>query len=312
MPDRMPSSIEPMKARIGEPGAGVEWQFEVKWDGYRAIAFCGGKFRLQGRRLNAIGADYPEIAGLGDDPAADGLILDGELVVFDEAGRPDFQLMQARRDLGLKAHFLVFDLLWSAGRDLRGRPYRERRERLEQTGLEGERWSVPDRIEGDLGDVMEATAGLGLEGVVAKDPESPYVEGSRSGYWLKVKNTNRQEFVVGGWTSGKGHRSGTLGSLLVGYRDRPGGRLRYAGRVGTGMDDRLLRRLAGELAAEERADPPFVPEDLGQIPRGAHWCEPRLVIEVRFTQWTRDGRLRNPVFLGFRPDKPAAEVVREA
>lgn len=307
---RMPETIEPMKATLGAPGPGTDWQFEVKWDGYRAIAFCGMKFRLQGRRLNEIGPDFPEIAGLGEDPAAEGLILDGELVVFDEEGHPDFQLMQARRDLGLRANFLAFDLLWQKGRDLRESPYHVRRELLEGLGLAGPRWNVPDRIDASLEEALTATARLGLEGVVAKDPESPYVSGRRSRYWMKVKHRRRQEFVVGGWLPGKGHRSGTLGSLLVGYQEAGAG-LRFAGRVGTGLDDRLLARLSSELAALERSKSPFTPEDVSGLPRDARWCEPRMVIEVGFTQWTRDGRLRNPTYLGERPDKDPSEVVRE-
>ncbi|MDQ2622326.1 MAG: non-homologous end-joining DNA ligase, partial [Actinomycetota bacterium] len=279
--------------------------------GYRAIAFCGDTFRLQGKRLNDITGSYPELAGLGEDRVAKGNVLDGELVIFDEDGIPDFQLMQIRRERNLKASFLVFDLLWSDGTDLRSRPYSERRERLEDLGLAGERWSVPDRLEGELAQVLAATADVGLEGVVAKLPDSPYVSGTRTRYWLKVKNQRRQEFVVGGWLPGKGHRSGTLGSLLLGYNDDDRGLLRFAGRAGTGMDDRLLGQITAELAGSRRDESPFRPGDLADVPRNAIWCEPRMVVEVRFTQWTRDGRLRNPVFVGIRRDKVPEEVVRE-
>jgi bifunctional non-homologous end joining protein LigD len=307
----MPESIEPMKARLDDPDEGVDWEFEVKWDGYRAIAFCGDALRLQGRRLNEIGPDFPEIKPLGQDRQARGLVLDGELVVSDENGRPDFQLMQSRRELQLEAHFMIFDLLWAEGHDLRTDPYRERRERLEGMGLAGPNWSVPDRLDGSLADVMEATAALGLEGVIAKDPDSPYVSGRRTGYWLKVKHLRRQEFVVGGWLPGKGHRADTLGSLLVGVSDGASDRLRFAGRIGTGMGDELLTELSTRLRESARPDSPFRDEDIAAIPSNAAWCEPRIVIEAKFTEWTRDGRLRNPVFLGFRPDKTPAEVVRE-
>lgn len=307
----MPDVIEPMKARLDSPGAGVEWNFEVKWDGYRAIAFCDRDgLRLQGRKLNRIDGDFPELGQLGRDRDARGLVLDGELVVLDDDGRPSFQLMQARRERRLQAHFMIFDLLWARGRDLRGESYAHRREELERVDLDGPTWSAPDRLDGTLEEVLEVTSALGLEGILAKDPDSRYVEGRRTGYWLKVKHTRQQEFVIGGWTPGKGHRSGTLGSLLVGFHDDEGA-FRYAGRVGTGMDDQLLRRLAADLAADSRADSPFEPGDRDAIPRDALWCEPRIVIEARFTQWTSDGRLRNPVFVGFRPDKEPAEVVRE-
>ena len=307
----MPDSIEPMKARLGDPDEGVDWEFEVKWDGYRAIAFCADGLRLQGRRLNEIGPDFPEIEPLGKDRQARGLVLDGELVVSDENGRPDFQLMQSRRELRLEAHFMIFDLLWVGGQDLRADPYRERRERLEGLALAGPTWSVPDRLDGTLADVMEATAALGLEGVIAKDPDSPYVSGRRTGYWLKVKHLRRQEFVVGGWLPGKGHRADTLGSLLVGYNDGVSGRLRFAGRVGTGMDDEMLAELSTRLLESARPDSPFRADDIAAIPSNAVWSEPRIVVETKFTEWTRDGRLRNPAFLGLRPDKDPAEVVRE-
>lgn len=307
----MPSQIEPMKASLGDPDPGLDWNFEVKWDGYRAIAFCDGNLRLQGRRLNDITATYPELGPLGDDRTARGNVFDGELVVFDERGVPDFQLMQVRRERNLTASFLIFDLLWSDGEDLRARPYTERRELLERIDPSGDRWSVPSRLDGELTEVLAATAELGLEGVVAKLPDSPYVPGARTRFWMKVKNLRRQEFVVGGWLPGKGHRAGTLGSLLLGYYESAGGPLRYAGRVGTGMDDGLLKEIAGKLSEIRRDESPFANADPGDLPRTATWCEPRMVVEIRFTQWTRDGRLRNPVFLGFRPDKSPAEVVRE-
>ncbi len=306
----MPTQIEPMKAKLGDPDPGSPWEFEVKWDGYRALAFCGDRFRLQGRRLDDITASYPELSPPSTAGPVRGKVLDGEIVVFDRDGRPDFQLMQVRRERGLEANFLIFDLLWSDGTDLRERPYAERRERLEGLGIAGDRWSVPERVEGELNEVLAATAELGLEGIVAKRPDSPYVSGTRTGFWLKVKNTTRQEFVVGGWLPGKGHRAGTLGSLLLGYHDRDG-RLRFAGRVGTGMDERILTALAGELAASATGERPFEDVAPGDIPAEARWCEPRIVVEVRFTLWTRDGRLRNPVFVGFRPDKRPREVVRE-
>lgn len=307
----MPEAIEPMKARLGSPGDDVDWNFEVKWDGYRAIAYCDEVFRLQGRRMNEIAPDFPELELLGADESARGLVLDGELVVMDEDGRPSFQLMQARRELHLQVHFMIFDLIWMEGQDLRSRPYSERRDLLEDRELAGATWTVPERLDGTLDEVLDVTSALGLEGILAKDPESPYVEGRRSSYWLKVKHTRQQEFVIGGWIPGKGHRSGTLGSLLVGFQDDETEQLRFAGRVGTGMDDQLLKKLSADLSAEARDEAPFRPQDLAAVPTDARWCEPRIVIEARFTEWTSDGRLRNPVFLGFRPDKPAAEVVRE-
>ncbi len=309
--EAMPERIEPMKARLEDPDPTRDWQFEVKWDGYRAIAFCGDRLKLQGRRLNEITADFPELAPLAAQEGCSGCIFDGELAVFDEGGIPDFQLMQARRDLGLEVRFLIFDLLWSEGQDLRSRSYLERRRLLEGIGPAGSHWSVPERLDGDLDEVMAATAALGLEGVIAKDPDSPYVSGRRTRYWRKVKHVRRQEFVIGGWLPGRGHRASTLGALLVGYHDPPGGELRFAGRVGTGMSQRLLAELAHDLSSHRRETPPFRESDLAAIPRDAEWTEPRTVVEVKFTQWTQDGFLRNPVFVGYRPEKAPDEVVRE-
>lgn len=305
-----PQTIKPMKATLEDHVPGDEWHCEVKWDGYRAIAFCDGGFRLQGKRLNEITADFPELTGLGESRDAAGTILDGELVVFDEEGRPDFQLMQSRRERNLSASFVIFDLLWSGGEDLRGLPYEARRERLESLALAGEGWFTPERLDGDPEESLAATAALGLEGIVLKRPGSPYVEGARSRHWLKLKNVKRQEFLVGGWLPGKGHRSSSFGALLLGYRD-PDGAIRFAGRVGTGFDDRLLTQIHRKLIELERDTSPFHPDDREPIPRDARWVDPELVAEVRFTQWTREGRLRNPAFLGLRPDADPAKVIRE-
>jgi len=310
MRKRMPHTVKPMKATLEDHVPGTEWHSEVKWDGYRAIAFCDGGLRLQGKRLNEITPDFPELAGLGESREAAGTVLDGELVVLDEDGRPDFGLMQARRERNLAVRFVIFDLLWESGEDLRPLPYEERRERLEALSPTGDSWFTPERLDGTPEETLAATAALGLEGVVLKRPRSPYVEGARSRHWLKLKNVRRQEFLVGGWLPGKGHRAGTFGALLLGYHDEDGA-VRYAGRVGTGFDDRLLREIHARLEDMRTDDVPFDEEDRALIPRDAAWVEPRLVAEVRFTQWTRDGRLRNPAFLGLRPDADPAKVVRE-
>jgi bifunctional non-homologous end joining protein LigD len=300
-----------MKAHLGEADDSSRWQCEVKWDGYRAIAFCDRGLRLQGRRLNDITPSFPELNELGQDKSARGTILDGELVVFDDLGHPDFQLMQSRTERHLKSTFLIFDLLWAGGVDLRDQPYEARREKLESLRIEGKRWSVPDRLAGEPSEVLAATSDLGLEGIVAKQLDSPYLEGKRSRHWIKMKNSRRQEFVVGGWLPGKGHRSGTLGSLLLGYYEPGTARLRFAGRVGTGFDDQLLSRITADLEEKSQLESPFDTADRASIPANARWARPECAIEVRFTQWTHDGRVRNPVFLGFRPDKTPAEVVRE-
>lgn len=307
----MPTTVEPMKAMLADPPQGEDWNLEVKWDGYRAIAFCDDRFRLQGRRLNDITSDFPEVGPIGFRDKHRRCILDGELVVLDAQGKPDFQLMQSRKKKQLEATYLVFDLLWLDDLDLRANSYAERREQLESIELEGSGWSLPERLDASLEQALAATAELGLEGVVAKDPASPYVEGSRSNYWIKVKHGHRQEFVVGGSTTGKGHRSDTLGALLLGYHEKGERDLRYAGRVGTGMGDELLTMIAGKLASLETDQSPFASEADHLIPKDVRWMRPELVVEVRFSNWTADGQLRHPVLIGLRPDKDPADVLKE-
>ncbi|HTU15962.1 MAG TPA: non-homologous end-joining DNA ligase [Solirubrobacterales bacterium] len=315
--------IEPMKAKLAEtPAASDEWATEIKWDGVRAIAFCeDGKLRLQGRRLNDITELFPEIAPLAEVPAAEGTILDGELVAFDEYGIPDFQRVQKRLRRGrnsgwmpkrsYRATFVIFDLLRADGEDLRSLPYRERRQRLEALDLHGSAWQTPDYLVADIESTLEATAEQGLEGLVVKRLDSPYHGGRAGRDWLKLKNHLRQEFVVGGWLPGKGSREDTIGSLLLGYWDNREGRgehLRYAGRVGSGFSLGDLEVIADDLAGFERTDSPF--DDDPELP-DARFVNPLRVVEVEFSDWTHDLRLRHPVFVGMRRDKAPGEVRRE-
>lgn len=314
--------IEPMKAKLAEtPVASEEWATEIKWDGVRAIAFCeNGELRLQGRRLNDITDLFPEIAPLADVPAAEGTILDGELVAFDEHGIPDFQRIQKRLKRGspngqtkksYAATFVIFDLLEADGEDLRARPYRERRERLEALDLNGPNWQTPDYLVADIESTLEATAEQGLEGLVVKRLDSTYHGGRAGRDWLKLKNRRRQEFVIGGWLPGKGARDGSLGSLLIGYWDHREGRgehLRYAGRVGSGFSQGDLEAIGDDLAGFERGTSPF--DDMPAVP-GAKFVNPLRVVEVEFSEWTHDQHLRHPVFIGMRRDKAPGEVRRE-
>jgi bifunctional non-homologous end joining protein LigD len=314
--------IEPMKAKLADaPVTSEEWGTEIKWDGVRAIAFCeNGELRLQGRRLNDITELFPEIAPLAKVPEADGTILDGELVAFDEFGAPDFQRIQKRLKRGgtgripkrsYAATFVIFDLLEADGEDLRDLPYRERRERLEALDLNGPNWQTPGYLVADIESTLEATAEQGLEGLVVKRLDSTYHGGRAGRDWLKLKNRLRQEFVIGGWTLGKGARESTIGSLLLGYWDNREGRgehLRYAGRVGSGFSQGDLEAIADDLAGFERDTSPF--EDLPATP-GARFVNPLRVVEVEFSEWTRDNHLRHPVFIGMRRDKAPGEVRRE-
>jgi bifunctional non-homologous end joining protein LigD len=205
---------------------------------------------------------------------------------------------------------VLFDLLWLDGRSLLARPYRERREALERLDLVGPSWRTPPVSHDDPTPITAFVEAQRLEGVVAKRHDSRYDPGRRTTAWVKVKFHRRQELVIGGWPEGQGRRGGSLGALLLGYHDGPGGPLVYAGKVGTGFSDKELRRLEGVLAPIARDTSPFV---AGPKPpkRGSHWVEPALVAEVRFTEWTHDGTVRHPSYLGTRDDKDADDVVRE-
>jgi bifunctional non-homologous end joining protein LigD len=297
-----------MKAVTGVLPTGDGWSYEVKWDGYRVLAEVGRSVRLWSsngldatRRFPGFDA-LAELPGLGHDA-----VLDGEVVAFDAAGRPSFQALQQG---STAVTYVLFDALRLAGEDLTALPYLERRERLEAAVPPdpGGRWLVSMRTsDGDA--LAEATRRQGLEGVMAKRVDSPYLPGRRSPAWVKVKHRLEQELVVGGWVPGAGNRAGTFGALLVGYHE--GAPLRFAGRVGTGFRQRVLDELLPQLHALERATTPFDPEPPAAVRRVAHWVEPRLVAQVAFGEWTDDGILRHPSFLGLRDDKDPADVVRE-
>jgi bifunctional non-homologous end joining protein LigD len=319
----LPESVEPMLARLSTmPPDEERWAFEVKWDGVRAIARSEpGRLRFVTRNGNDVSAAYPELRALNRALGSQSALLDGEIVAFDEHGRPSFQALQSRihlrgesavrrRAAETPVTYAIFDLLWLDGHSLMELPYVERRERLAALQLDGEHWRVP-RYHSGAGEgtaLLAATREQGLEGVVAKRLDSRYAPGRRDGSWLKVKHSRRQELVIGGWTEGRRARAKRLGALELGVNDRDSGELRYAGRVGTGFDEAELERLARLLAPLAREDSPFS----GRQPaKGAHFVEPRLVCEVEFGEWTRDGRLRHPRYLGLRDDKAARDVVRE-
>jgi bifunctional non-homologous end joining protein LigD len=279
------------------------WAFEMKWDGYRAIiGITDGRMRIASRRGNEVTAKYPELSGLPAAVKVDA-ILDGELVVLDEDGHASFQAIQQHE---APAVFVAFDVLRLEGTDVTSLAWRDRRALLEQLGLAGDRWQTSPTTIGGGAQARRAAGDLGFEGVVAKRLDSPYLPGRRSPAWRKIKLSKRQELVVGGWMPGKGRLAASLGSVLVGYHDGIGGPLRYAGRVGSGLDDDGRAALARSL--RKRAASPFDPAP--KI-KDAVWVEPDCVAEVRFTEWTSDGILRQPVFLGLRDDKDPIEVIRE-
>jgi bifunctional non-homologous end joining protein LigD len=317
----MPERIVPMLARSAQtPPAGAAWAFEIKWDGVRALAYCrAGEVRLESRNLNDISDSYPEIARIDRSLGSHRAVLDGELVAFDGAGRPNFGALQQRMHVASREQarrlakrtpvtYVIFDLLWLDGHSLIELPYAERRAGLTRLELAGPSWQTPEHLVGHGPELLRASAEQRLEGIVAKRLDSTYQPGRRSSSWLKIKTTGRQEFVIGGWLAGKGRRRGTLGALLLGVNDPDGG-LRYVGRVGTGFSDSELERLAVMLAGLQREDSPFSAGE--PPPREALYCAPELVAEVEFTEWTSAGNIRHPSYKGLREDKPAREVLRE-
>ena len=320
----LPASIAPMLALPGSPPPGrlAEWAVEMKWDGVRALAFIeNGRLRLVSRTGKDISATYPDLAALGGAVTGAQALLDGEIVAFTD-GRPDFEALQPRMHVSsadaafrlssmIPVSYLAFDALHLDGVALTARPYFERRKTLDAIISNGPRWLAPPNFPGpDLDAVRAASVANGLEGVVVKRLDSVYEPGARPGSWLKVKNQLTQEVVVAGWKPGQGNRAGLVGSLLVGVHSSAG--LVYAGHVGTGFSDPVLRMLTRRLDALRRPDSPFDGPVPAEYARPAVWVEPRLVIEVTFDRWTRAGRMRAPAYRGLRDDKDPADVVREA
>ncbi len=311
-----PERLEPMLAKSGElPRDDGRWAYEIKWDGVRAIGFVsGGRLRLTSRNGRDITPRYPELRELGRALGAHEAVLDGEVVAFDADGRPSFQRLQGRMHLTSEpavrrlaqrepVNYVIFDLLYLDGRSLLASTYLERRAALAELGLSGARWQAPAHHLGDGPAMLEASRASGLEGIVAKRTDAPYVPGRRTSAWVKVKNVRRTEVVIGGWLPGEGGRSGRLGALVVGYYED--GELRSAGRVGTGFDGAELARLGGVLAPLARDTSPFAGR---QPPRQTRFVEPELVCTVEYLEWTQARTLRAPSYKGLRDDIDPADV----
>jgi bifunctional non-homologous end joining protein LigD len=296
-----------MKAVLSdEPFSDPAWIFERKLDGVRCIAHRdrSGVVLLSRTDRNMNGR-YPELAeALGADPCPD-FVVDGEVVALDSRGITSFGRLQRRGRERVAVYLYVFDLLRLEGADMRDVPLRDRKRGLRDAlRFEDPIRFTPHRNEhGER--LFEEACRKGLEGVIAKRADSPY-RATRSRDWLKLKCHAEQELVIGGFTAPQGSRT-DFGALLVGHFDS--GTLRYAGKVGTGFGRSTLAELGAQLRKLESKDNPFA--DVHPFPRGTHWVKPQLVAQIAFTEWTRDGRLRHPRYLGLRDDKPAREVVRE-
>ncbi|WP_104201396.1 ATP-dependent DNA ligase [Cryobacterium sp. Y29] len=323
------NAYSPMLATAGsEADFGDEgWAFEMKWDGMRALAYVSLRdqaVRLVTRNGHDVTASYPDLvadllAAVAARSETDSAVLDGEIVAVNKRGRPDFGLLQTRmkfteaRDIASAAatapvQFLLFDLLEENGDPLTDLTYSARRDRLESAVTATGSTQVPPRFEGDFSEAFHTSRQLGLEGVMAKRLDGRYAMGRRSHDWVKIKHYRNQEVVVGGWRPGRGNRSGAIGSLLLGVPTDTG--LRYVGRVGTGFGERDLTDIRSRLTGLVRKTTPFsdiTPTDA----QGAVWVRPTLVAEVEFAEWTATGRLRQPSWRGWRPDKTPGDITIE-
>jgi bifunctional non-homologous end joining protein LigD len=315
--------VEPMKARLVEKPPSGEWLYEVKFDGFRALAIKSHKaVQLLSRNQNDLGTKFPGILTDLSSLRVKQAIIDGEIVALTETGRSSFQLLQAY-DLGEKKPpivFYAFDLLFLDSKDLRREPICRRKELLEKVLVDApESVRFSPSLQGDLSELLESARNLGLEGLIGKRQDSLYEEGKRTGSWIKLKLSNEQEFVIGGYTEPKGGRA-FFGSLIVGVFEN--NQFLFAGKVGTGFTEASLKALYRKLEPLADSKCPFLnlpekksfrysPGLTASEMKKCHWVKPKLVCQIKFGEWTRDAKLRHPVFLGMRDDKSARQVKRE-
>jgi bifunctional non-homologous end joining protein LigD len=320
---RLPAFVEPMKAKLVDSVRPGDWIYEIKFDGYRALALRGGnETRVLSRNENDLGSKFPEVKDSVAALDVQDAIIDGEIVALDDKGRSSFQLLQAF-DMGEKRPpivFYAFDLLRLNGKDFQNLPIEERKAKLEALLKKPPgviRYSVS--FTKDIKELLARAQGLGLEGLIGKRSGSRYEAGKRTGAWVKIKLHLEQEFVIGGYTEPEGSRQ-FFGALLVGFYE--GKQLKFGGRVGTGFSDKLLRSLFSELEKIRIEKCPFfnLPAsgrsrwDQGLTAaemKRCRWVKPVMVCQIKFTEWTSDDQLRQPVFLGLRTDRQATGVVRE-
>ncbi len=320
----MPTAIYPMLATaIEKPFDNPDWLFEIKWDGYRAVAFIdNGHVRFVSRNQNDLTKQYPELATLPQSVKARRAILDGEIVALDDEGRPSFSLMQQRTGFrpgksrlpgrqGVPVIYYAFDLLYVDDLDIRRVPLEQRKQLLREQITDGDVAKFSDHYPEKGLALFQVAAQKGLEGILAKKRDSPYVE-TRSRDWLKIKITQRQECVIGGYTDPEGSRT-YFGSLVLGLYDKQK-RLIHVGQAGTGFDQKTLKEMFETLMPLATSKNPFYGE-IGGL-RKVHFVQPTLVAEIKFTEWTHETteggmKLRAPVFMGLRQDKAPEECTLE-
>jgi bifunctional non-homologous end joining protein LigD len=324
LPSAKPRFIEPMKAKLVEkPPAAGDWIYELKFDGIRLIAVKKDeKVSLLSRNQNDLSGRFPEIVESIENLSPRECVIDGEVVAVDDEGRSSFQLLQAHEMEGRKSpiYFYAFDLLQLDGKSLIELPLEARKNVLEKLCADA---GDPIRYSGAIGSdakrLLEEVQRRGLEGLIGKQRNSVYEPGRRSGAWVKLKCVNEQEFVIGGYTPPQGARK-HFGAILVGYYEN--NKLVFAGKVGTGFTAKSLSMFHKKFQKEARDDCPFVDLPsrqngqwvLGITPsmmKKMHWVNPKFVAQIKFAEWTRDGKLRAPVFLALREDKKPTDVVRE-
>lgn len=309
--DRAQQDLAPMLATHGsvERLTPIVWAFEGKWDGYRLLVDANhGELQLRSRRGRDVTHEYPQLRALAADLADHHVILDGEVVALDEAGVPSFGLMQNRGRSDSNIEFWAFDILQLDGRSLLRAKYSDRRKLLE-TLAQGGGLIVPEQLPGDGAAALEYAREHRWEGVIAKKRDSTYQPGRRSQSWIKDKLWRTQEVVIGGWRAGEGGRTSGIGALLIGVPEDDG--LHFAGRVGTGFTDKDLAKLKKTLAPLHTDESPFTTRLTGPDAKGVTFVRPELLGEVRYSERTTDGRLRQPSWRGMRPDKSPDEVVWE-
>ena len=319
---RLPAFVEPMQAKLVESLPQGSWIYEIKFDGYRALALRGGhETQVLSRNEKDLGRKFREVTDSVGALDVRDAVIDGEIVAPDEKGRASFQLLQAF-EMGQERPpivFYAFDLLQLNGKDLRNLPVEKRKAKLEEL-LKKPPGAIrySPSFEHEVEELLARARELGLEGLVAKRRGSRYEAGKRSGAWIKLKLQQEQDFVIGGYTEAEGARK-YFGALLVGvYEDM---KLKFSGRVGTGFSEKLLRTLHSELNKIRIEECPFF--NLPAVGRSrwdrglssaemkrCRWVRPAIVARVKFAEWTRDDSLRQPVFLGVREDKDAKDVVQ--